>query len=146
MVIKTGVFNVSVLTQKTPFKIFEHFGFQSGKEVNKFESYDEISRSENELIYLSTYTNAFISAKVISAVDYGSHTLFTAEITEAKVLSSEPPVTYEYYFANIKPKQEKKKKGFVCKICGYVYEGDELPADFICPICKHGAEDFEPIN
>lgn len=146
MTLKTGVFNISVLTQETPFEIFKNFGFQSGKDVNKFEDYNEFNRSENGLIYLSTYTNSFISAKVISAVDYGSHTLFTAEVTEAEVLSSAPSVTYEYYFANIKPKQEKKKKGFVCKICGYVYEGDELPADFICPICKHGAEDFEPIN
>ena len=143
--LKTGVFNISVLTQETPFEFFKHFGFQSGKDVDKFEDYDKFNRSENGLIYLSTYTNSFISAKVISAVDCGSHTLFTAEVTEAEVLSSAPSVTYEYYFANIKPKSEEKKKGFVCKICGYVYEGDELPADFICPICKHGAEDFEPI-
>lgn len=146
LVLKTGLFNVSILTQEAPFETFQHFGFQSGKTVDKFDGYDQISRSENGLVYLNHYTNSFISAKVISAVDYGSHTLFTAEVTQAQILSDIPSVTYEYYFANIKPSQKPKKKGFVCKICGYVYEGDELPADFICPICKHGAEDFEPIG
>jgi len=147
MVLKTGVFNVSVLTEETPFCVFQHYGFQSGRNVNKFE--DGGVRSENGLCYVPEYSNAFISGKVITSVDCGTHTLFVADVTEAKVLSDVPSVTYTYYFANIKPKpqpkQEEKKKGFICKICGYIYEGDELPADFVCPVCKHGAADFEPL-
>lgn len=148
MILKTGVFNVSVLTENVPFKIFQHFGFQSGRETNKFDGSIHAVRSCNGVVYLPDYTNAFISGKVIDALDYGTHTLFVAEITEAAILSPEPSVTYAYYFEHIKPKPQpaaETKKGFVCKICGYVYEGDELPADFICPLCKHGAEDFEPL-
>ena len=149
MIQKTGVFNVSVLSEDVPFKIFQQFGFQSGREADKFAGMATQTRSANGLRYLSEYTNAFISAKVISAEDYGTHTLFVADITEAKVLSAEPSVTYAYYFEHIKPKPQptaEAKKGWVCKICGYVYEGEDLPADFICPLCKHGAEDFEPLK
>ena len=148
MILKTGLFNVSVLTEETPFKVFQHFGFQSGRTVNKFENYEDAARSANGVMYLLNCANAYFSCKVVSATDYGTHTLFVAEVTEAKVLSEIPSVTYSYYFAHIKPKPqptEEKKKGFVCKICGYVYEGEVLPPDFICPICKHGAEDFEPL-
>lgn len=147
MILKTGQFNVSVLTEAVPFKIFQHFGFQSGRDVDKFADM-EYARSANGLAYIPQYSNACISGKVIDALDYGTHTLFVAEITEAVVLSEDASVTYTYYFEHIKPKPqqlEEKKKGFVCKICGYVYEGDELPADFICPLCKHGVEDFEPL-
>ena len=150
MIRRTGMFNVSVLTEAVPFKVFKHFGFQSGRDVNKFEYSDNVKRSANGIYYIPKYTNAFISCKVISHEDYGTHTLFVAEVTEAAVLdAAAPSVTYSYYFANIKPKPapaEGAKKGFVCKICGYVYEGDELPEDFVCPLCKHGAEDFEPLK
>lgn len=149
MIQKTGMFNVSVLSEDVPFKIFQQFGFQSGREADKFAGMATQTRSANGLRYLSEYTNAFISAKVISAEDYGTHTLFVADITEAKVLSAEPSVTYAYYFEHIKPKPQptaETQKGWVCKICGYVYEGEDLPADFICPLCKHGAEDFEPLK
>ena len=144
MILKTGIFNVSVLTEETPFEVFKHFGFQSGRDVDKFASCTEDVRSENGLKYLPKYCNAVMSGKVIQTVDCGTHTLFIADVTFAQVLSDAPSVTYEYYFANIKPKPQKsEKKKYVCKICGYVYEGDELPADFVCPLCKHGAEDFE---
>ena len=148
MILRTGVFNVSVLTEKVPFKVFQHFGFQSGRDTDKFAGW-EGPRSANGLCYLPEYTNALLSGRVISTADYGTHTLFVAEVTEARILSEEPSVTYSYYFQHIKPKpqpQAEKKKGFVCKICGYVYEGDTLPEDFVCPLCKHGAADFEPLS
>ena len=148
MILRTGVFNVSVLTEKVPFKVFQHFGFQSGRDTDKFAGW-EGPRSANGLCYLPEYTNALLSGRVISTADYGTHTLFVAEVTEARILSEEPSVTYSYYFQHIKPKpqpQAEQKKGFVCKICGYVYEGDTLPEDFSCPLCKHGAEDFEPLS
>ena len=148
MILKTGVFNVSVLTEEVPFKVFQHFGFQSGRDVDKFADCEVQARAQNGLMYLPKYTNAFFSAQVIEAKDYGTHTLFIADVTQAQVLSEEKSVTYAYYFDHIKPKPapaDEQKKGFVCKICGYVYEGEELPADFICPLCKHGAEDFEPL-
>lgn len=149
---KNQIFNVSVLTESTPFEIFKQFGFQSGRDVDKFEG-GRYETSENGLYYLPEHANAFMSAKVIDSYDYGTHTLFVAEVTEAKKLSYEKSATYEYYQSNIKPKpqaakqEEKSGKGkWVCKVCGYVYEGDELPADFICPWCKHPAEDFERVN
>lgn len=150
LILKSGIFNVSVLTEDAPFKVFQQFGFQSGRDADKFAGCEgDPVRSENGLRYIPKYTNAFLSGKVIKAEDMGTHTLFTAEVTEAKVLSDGKSVTYAYYFENIKPKPQptaEKKKGFVCKICGYVYEGDELPPDFVCPLCKHGAEDFEPLS
>ncbi len=148
MILKTGLFNLSILSRSAPFKLFRHFGFQSGSAVDKFENFDHKQRSKNGLYYLDKYANAFLSGRIISAVDYGTHTLFVAEITEAKVLSEEVSMTYAYYFEHIKPstKPNKQIKGFVCKICGYVYEGDTLPADYICPLCKHDASYFEPIK
>ena len=151
MILNTGVFNVSVLSQKASFDIFKRFGFASGKDTDKFAGYEEhASRSANGLLYVTEGTNAFMSAKIIDSYDYGTHTLFIAELTEAAVLNQDPSVTYAYYFDHIKPKPqpkiEEKKTGWVCKICGYVYEGDELPQDFICPLCKHGADDFERIE
>lgn len=148
MIMKTGRFNVSVLSEDVPFKVFQHFGFQSGRDVDKFDGEFGAVRSNNGVLYLSQYTNSFISAQVIDTMDYGTHTLFVADVVQAQVLSEVPSVTYTYYFAHIKPKPapvDEDKKGFVCKICGYVYEGEELPADFICPLCKHGVEDFEPL-
>lgn len=145
---KTGIFNVSVLTENTPFDIFKQFGFVSGREKDKFEG-GRYATSENGLYYLSEYANAVLSAKAIDAYDYGTHTLFVAEVTEAKTLSSDRSVTYEYYQSNIKPKpksQPSDKKKWVCKVCGYVHEGEELPEDFVCPWCKHPREDFEPMR
>lgn len=146
MILRTGEFNVSVLTEEVPFKMFQQFGFCSGRDTDKFEKVSYNERTANGLRYVPEYTNAVISGKVVSAADYGTHTLFVAEVTEAKVLSGDPSVTYQYYFDHIKPKpapSAEKKTGWVCKICGYVYEGEELPADYVCPLCKHGPEDFE---
>lgn len=146
MIIKTGEFNVSILSEEVPFDIFKHFGFQSGRDTDKFTEFDACDRSENGIAYLNKYANAFLSGKVVQTVDLGSHTLFIADVTDGEVLSSVPSVTYAYYHKNIKPQpQATKAKGWRCKICGYIYEGEELPADFICPICKHGAADFERI-
>ena len=142
----TGIMNLNCLSVETPFSIFERFGFQSGRTVNKFEGF-ESPRTENGLTYLSQYANAVISLKVEQYVDLDSHGMFICTVDEANVLSDKETITYNYYQQNVKPKPETKaKKGFVCKICGYVYEGDELPEDFICPICKHGASDFEPVK
>ena len=150
MILSTGVFNISVLAEDASFDTFKRFGFASGKDTDKFEGFEEnVARSANGLLYVTLGTNAFMSAKVIEAHDYGTHTLFVAELTEAEVLRNEPSVTYAYYFEHIKPKPqpkiEEEKHGYVCKICGYVYEGDTLPPDFICPLCKHGVDDFEKI-
>lgn len=143
---KTGVFNVSVLDEGVPFSVFERFGFQTGRDVNKFDGFGMVERTENGVLYLTENCNAVISGKVTEVVDCGSHSLFVAEVTGAKVLSDEPSVTYQYYFDHIKPKPAQKKTGYICKICGYVYEGEILPDDFVCPLCKHGAADFEKIQ
>ena len=145
---KTGVFNVSVLTESAPFDIFKRFGFASGRDTDKFDGI-AVETSENGLYYLPDHTNAVLSAKVVDCYDYGTHTLFVAEVTEGKTLSDEKSVTYEYYQSNIKPRpqaaEKTDKEKWVCKICGYTHEG-ELPADFVCPWCKHPAEDFEKIG
>ena len=147
MIKKTGEFNISVLDTTVPFSVFERFGFKSGRDTDKLDGFSDISRSENGIFYLKNHANAVISAKVVETVEFETHTVFFAEVTEAKVLADTESVTYQYYFDNIKPKpQAQKKKGWVCKICGYVYEGEELPNDFICPLCKHPASDFEPIE
>ena len=148
---RTGLFNVSVLTEAAPMDLFRHFGFQSGRDVDKFAGRTD-PVSENGLRYIGGPANALISGKVEQAVDCGTHMLFIALVTEARKLSDAPSMTYAYYFANVKPKPapareaEKPRRGFVCRICGYFYEGDELPPDFICPLCKHGAADFEPVG
>ncbi len=144
---KTGVFNASVLTEKAPFSTFERFGFSSGRATDKFVG-TAYPRSENGLYYVDEGTNAFLSAKVVGTHDYGTHTLFVAEVTEGKVLSKDKSVTYEYYLSEIKPKPQAKAgegEKWVCKICGYTHEG-ALPADFVCPWCKHPAEDFEKVS
>ena len=144
MIKKCGKFNVSVLSEKATFDLFKHFGFQSSRDVDKFASFDGKAISENELYYITKGTNAFYSGKVINEIDCGTHTIFIAEVTEALELESTPSATYDYYHKNIKPKPEAAASGkWVCKICGYVYEGDELPADFVCPWCLHPASDFE---
>ena len=148
---RTGLFNVSVLTEAAPMDLFRHFGFQSGRDVDKFAARTD-PVSENGLRYISGPANALISGKVEQAIDCGTHMLYIALVTEARKLSDAPSMTYAYYFANVKPRpqpkpaQEKPRRGFVCRICGYFYEGDELPPDFICPLCKHGAADFEPVG
>ena len=146
---ETGVFNVSVLTEKTPFDVFKQFGFQSGRDVDKFAD-KAYPKTENGLYYLPDYANAVISAKVVDSYDYGTHTLFVAQVSEAKKLSEEKSTTYEYYQSNIKPKPQAKKEEngvekWVCKVCGYTHEGP-LPEDFVCPWCKHPASDFEKVS
>ncbi len=142
---KTGVLNVCTLSQDAPFSVFQQFGFQSGKDVDKFATFNNTHRSSNGLLFMTKYANGYISAKVISTVDLGTHTMFICDVTESAVLSERETMTYNYYQSNVKPKPETDKKGFVCNICGYIYEGDELPEDFICPLCKHGASDFSPL-
>ena len=143
---KTGKMNVNCLSVEAPFKVFEDFGFRSGRTVDKFAG-QEVLRSDNGLIFLGKYINAFMSVEVQNYVDLGSHGMFLCTITEARVISNKDTMTYTYYQANVKPKpQTEGKKGWVCKVCGYIYEGENLPEDFICPLCKHGAADFEPIK
>ena len=144
---QTGVMNVNCLSVDAPFKVFETFGFQSGRTVDKFASFEEeLPRSDNGLVFLPRFINAFMSLKVENYIDLGSHGMFICSVEEARVMSERETMTYTYYQKNVKPKPETEKKGFVCKVCGYVYEGDTLPEDFICPLCKHGAADFEPIG
>ena len=147
MILRSGCFNLSALTTETPFELFKRFGMQSGRDVNKFDGFADLARSENGLYYLTRYANAFLSGKVVDSVDLGSHTLFIAELTDGEVLSASPSCTYGYYQSDIKPKPvQPKKKGWVCSVCGYVYEGDEIPDDFLCPLCSHGKEDFSPVG
>lgn len=143
---KTGVMNVNCLSVKAPFKVFENFGFQSGRNVDKFADCTPL-RSENGLVFLPHYINAFISLKVEQYVDLGTHGMFICTVTEARVIADDETMTYTYYQQNVKPKPATEgKKGYVCTVCGYVYEGDELPEDIVCPLCKHGASDFVPID
>ena len=142
---QTGKMNLNCLSVEAPFKVFETFGFKSGRNVNKFENCTP-NRSDNSLVYLPRYINAFISLKVEDYVDLDTHGMFICTVTESRVLSDKETMSYTYYQENVKPKPETEgKKGYVCKICGYVYEGESLPEDFVCPLCKHGAADFEKI-
>lgn len=144
---RTKRFNLSILTQDAPFELFKQFGFQSGKDVDKFASVSYQARAENGIRYLPHYTNGIISGEVIQSIDCGTHMLFIASITDAFLLSDEPSATYQYYFDHIKPKPNiKLEQGFICKICGYIFHGDVLPDDYICPLCKHGADAFEAIT
>lgn len=143
---KTGVMNVNCLSENTPFKVFQNFGFQSGKNIDKFAGWN-FTRSLNGMVILNEYSNAYISLKVEQYIDLDTHGMFVCAVEECENISSVPTMTYDYYHKNVKPSpQTNTKKGFVCKICGYVYEGDTLPDDFICPLCKHGATDFEPLS
>ena len=143
---QTGVMNINCLSEDAPFSVFETFGFVSGRNADKFANCTPL-RADNGLVFLPRYINAFMSLRVEQYVDLGTHGLFICSITEARVISDAPSMTYAYYQEHVKPKPETEgKKGFVCKVCGYVYEGDTLPEDFICPICKHGAADFEEIT
>ncbi len=143
---QTGKMNVNVLNIDAPFVVFEKFGFSSGRNIDKFADCEPL-RSDNGLVFLPRHINSFISLKVEQYVDLDTHGMFICEITEARVLSDKETMTYSYYYDNVKPKpQTDGKKGYVCKICGYIYEGDTLPEDFVCPLCKHGAADFEKIK
>ncbi len=147
MILKTGEFNLSFLTEESKFATYQNFGFRSGRDAEKLEQVS-FKRASNGIAYLTEEVNAYLSGKVVQSIDLGSHTMFIAEVTEGEVLSRVPSVTYAYYFANIKPKpqvQQEEKKGWICTICGYIYKGEELPPDFICPICKHPASDFQKL-
>ena len=145
----SGKFNISILSEAADFGLFQHFGFQSGRNVDKFADFADCKRSENGLFYVTRGTNAYISATVEQTIDLGSHTLFIAAVDDMEVLSDVPSATYAYYQSSIKPKPEKpatSKTVWRCTVCGYVYEGEELPADFTCPLCKHPASDFEKVT
>ena len=150
MILATGTFGLSILSENAPFDLFKRFGFQSGRDSDKFDGFESSSfRGEDGLRYVSQGTNAWLSCKVVSSLDLGSHTLFLADVLDGDVLNRDPSATYAYYQANIKPKPQSappsQKKRWVCTVCGYIYEGDFLPDDFICPLCKHPASDFEPL-
>ena len=143
----TGKMNLCCLSEEAPFAVFERFGFVSGRNKDKFAGEENLLRSDNGLVFLSKYINSFMSLDVEQYVDLGTHGMFICSVSEARVISDRPTMTYDYYFANVKPKpQTEGKKGWVCKICGYVYEGENLPEDFVCPLCKHGPADFEPLK
>ena len=151
MIQRTGKFTVSILGQNAPFEIFKHFVFQSGRDINKVETFEKCDRGTNGIYYITDGTNAYISVTVHKTEDLGSHTMFIGEITDMEVLSDVPSVTYDYYHNHIKPKRGEVKKTengqtvWRCRICGYEYAGEELPEDFICPVCKHPASDFEKV-
>lgn len=146
---KSGTVSISVLSETAPFSIFQHFGFQSGKEIDKFVDIP-FAMTPQELPYLKEHTTAYLDCKITQSYDLGTHMLFLASVTDADVLSNEKAMTYSYYHENVKPKPDSEssasKKGWRCTVCGYIYEGDKLPPDFICPWCKHGIEDFEKIE
>lgn len=146
MIMDSRKFNISILSEKATFDIFKHFGFQSGRDTDKFADYPA-ETAANGIPYIIEGANSYLSGNVISTVDLGTHTMFIADVEDGKSLSEDNSVTYDYYHKHIKESpQQPAKKGWVCKICGYVYEGEELPSDFICPLCKHGAADFEKIK
>lgn len=149
MILKTGRFNVSSIDESADFSLFKRFGFASGRDTDKLDDFDGYKIAPNGISYVTQGTNAFFSARVVDTVDVGTHYIFIAEVDEAEVLSDKPSASYAYYHKNIKPKPQQKKSEktrWVCKICGYVYEGDELPEDYICPLCKHPASDFEKME
>ncbi len=143
---KTGKLNISTLSMDAPFAVFERFGFHSGRDTDKFAGFEYVQRAANGLLFLDKYANSFICCKVIEKVDLGSHIMFVCDVTQCANLSKTETMSYNYYLQNVKPKPDTGKKGFVCKICGWVYEGQELPDDLVCPLCKHGAADFEPLS
>ena len=146
VILKTHKMNVNCLSVDAPFKVFEQFGFQSGRNIDKFKG-EEVLRSDNGLAFLPHYINSYFSLNVVQQADLGTHMMFICSVGEAVKVNNNETMTYTYYQKNVKPKPETGgKKGFVCKVCGYIYEGDELPEDYICPLCKHGAADFEPIQ
>ena len=146
MIQRTRKLNISVLTESASFDLFKRFGYQCGRDIDKFADFTDVKRSPNEVFYITKDTNAYFSSFVQQEIDLGTHIMFIAQLVAAEVLSDDATVTYDFYQKNIKPKPEKtEKKGWRCKICGYIYEGENLPTDYICPICKHGAVDFEKL-
>jgi len=145
VIAKTGKLNISTLSQEAPFAIFERFGFHSGRDTDKFADFEHTQRAANGLLFLDKYANAFICCKVINQVDLDTHIMFICDVTQCANLNKAETMTYTYYLQNVKPKPDTAKKGYVCKICGWVYEGAELPEDLVCPLCKHGPADFEPL-
>ena len=151
LLLKSNRFTLSVISEEADFSLFQRFGFQSGRETDKFAGFADVVRGENEVLRPTKGINAWLNGWVVSATDLGTHTLFLADVVDADVISDAPSATYAYYQSNIKPKPEapkekSEKKRWVCKVCGYIYEGDTLPEDYICPICKHPAEDFEEMK
>jgi len=147
MIMESGTFNLSALTESTPFSLFERFGMKSGRDADKFAGFEDVVRAGNGILRLSKYANAYIACQLVHSVDMGSHTLFIAEVKDMEVLGEEASCTYGYYQSDIKPKPQKAQKtSWVCTVCGYVHEGEELPDDFICPWCKHGKEDFQKVT
>ena len=147
MIMESGRFNISALTVDTPFDLFKRFGMQSGRDVNKFVGFEDVTRADNGVYVLNRYASACLCCRLLRTVDLGSHTLFIAALEDAQVISDRPTCTYGYYQSDIKPKPvPAEKKGWVCSVCGHVYEGEELPKDYICPLCKHGREDFRPVG
>ncbi len=147
MILKTGEFNVSILSENSSFDTYKHWGFQSGRDTDKLAEIT-YSRAENGIVYITEGVNTYMCAKVVETMDLGTHTLFLADVTDGAVLSDDASVTYAFYQKNIKPAPNaapEKKKGYVCTVCGYIYEGEPLPEDFICPWCKHPASDFRPL-
>ena len=143
LILDSCVFNINVLTTETPFKVFEHFGFQSGRNVNKFADCEQELRAVNNVLYLPKHINAYFACRVMKSIDLGTHTMFIADVLDAVKVNDLDSVTYDYYQKNIKPKKKVTKGCWVCKVCGWVYEGERLPDDIVCPICKHGKEEFE---
>ena len=153
MIIDSKKFNLSVLSEKAPFSVFERFGFKSGKDSEKFDGFSQTKMAPNSLLYVSEYSNAYISCTVEDTLDLGTHYMFIATVDDCEILDKTPSMTYSYYFANVKPKPQKaqsKGKVWVCKICGYVYDEEkegvkfeDLPEDWVCPLCKHPKSDFE---
>ena len=146
VIAKTGKLNISTLSQDAPFGVFERFGFHSGRDTDKLADFDHVQRAANGLLFLDKYANAFICCKVIDRIDLGTHIMFICDVIQCANLSKAETMTYTYYLQNVKPKPDAEKKGYVCKVCGWVYEGEELPADIVCLLCKHGAADFEPLK
>jgi flavin reductase (DIM6/NTAB) family NADH-FMN oxidoreductase RutF/rubredoxin len=151
VLLHTGQLNLSVLSEAADFSVFRHFGFQSGRDCDKFASYPYVQEAANGIPYVTHGTNAYLSGTVVQTIDLGTHTMFLVDVTDGAVLSDVPSATYAYYQTHIKPRPAEPspadgKKGYRCRICGYVYEGETLPEDFVCPICKHDASDFEKIG
>ncbi|MDY6437132.1 MAG: flavin reductase [Bacteroidales bacterium] len=146
LILDSCVFNINVLTTETPFKVFEHFGFQSGRSVNKFAGCEQELRAVNHVLYLPKYINAYFACRMVKSIDLGTHTMFIADVLDAVQVNDKDTVTYDYYQKNIKPKNKLTKGCWVCKVCGWVYEGEQLPDDIVCPLCKHGKEEFEYVE
>ena len=146
LILDSCVFNINVLTTETPFKVFEHFGFQSGKNVNKFAGCEQELRAVNHVLYLPKYINAYFACRMVKSIDLGTHTMFIADVLDAVNINDKDSATYDYYQKNIKPKKTVTKGCWICTVCGWVYEGEQLPDDIVCPLCKHGKEEFEYVE